>query len=95
MSGLNGKTAEFLRWVLGLVLAALVAYFTSQINIETRIAISETNITNLEKKVDKVDGKLDRLDDKIERVIIQPLAAQERSREHSSRVPVFDGVSVR
>ena len=38
MSGpLNGKTGEFLRWLLGFVVAALVAYFTAQNAADQRI----------------------------------------------------------
>lgn len=29
MAGLNGKTGEVLRWILGLVLAVVVAYYTA------------------------------------------------------------------
>jgi hypothetical protein len=42
MSGpLNGKTGEVVRWVIGLVLVALVSYFTSIGTVQTRISLVE------------------------------------------------------
>lgn len=38
MSGLNGKTGEVLRWVLGLAAAVLVAYYTAIGAINSDIA---------------------------------------------------------
>lgn len=40
--GLNGKTGEVLRWLLGMVSAALIAYFTAQSAIEQRVTAVET-----------------------------------------------------
>jgi hypothetical protein len=35
---INGKTGEYLRWVLGFVVAAFVAYFTAMNTINSEIA---------------------------------------------------------
>jgi hypothetical protein len=35
---MNGKTGEYLRWVLGFVVAAFVAYFTAMNTINSEIA---------------------------------------------------------
>lgn len=44
MSGpLNGKTGEMVRWVIGLVLCGIIAYFTAQSSINARIAVVETS----------------------------------------------------
>jgi hypothetical protein len=40
--GLNGKTGEVLRWLLGLAGAALISYFTAQGAIEQRVTAVET-----------------------------------------------------
>ena len=42
--GLNGKTGEVLRWAFGLLLAAVVSYFTSIGAVQTRIAVAESQI---------------------------------------------------
>lgn len=47
MSSLNGKTGEIVRWVLGLLLAAVVAYFTSMGAVQTRLAVAENNIQRI------------------------------------------------
>ena len=43
MSGpLNGKTGEVMRWVIGLVVAGLVSYFTAQGAMQQRLSVVET-----------------------------------------------------
>lgn len=60
MSGpLNGRTGEFLRWVIGLVLAGLVAYFTAIGSIRERVG----NIDTREQShFDEVQRTLIRMD---------------------------------
>lgn len=40
----NGKTGELLRYVIGLAMAALVAYFTAQIQTEHRLTQTDGNV---------------------------------------------------
>lgn len=40
--GLNGKTGEVLRWLIGMAAAALISYFTAQSAIEQRVTAVET-----------------------------------------------------
>jgi hypothetical protein len=66
----NGRTGEFLRWVLTLVLGGLVAYFTAQGAIETRIAVVEERELNhyaeIIRQLHRMEAKQDRLDNKID-----------------------------
>ena len=41
-SSLNGKTGEVVRWAFGMILAAVVAYFTAIGSISERVAVVET-----------------------------------------------------
>lgn len=56
-------TGEMLRWVLGLALAALVAYFTSTGAMQASLAVvaeRESNHYNeLVKRLDRIESKLD------------------------------------
>jgi hypothetical protein len=58
--GLNGKTGEYVRWVLALALAGLVSYFTSIGAVQTRVAIAESKIEQIREdlKEIKADVKL-------------------------------------
>lgn len=60
---LNGKTGEMLRWVIGLVLAAMVAYFTSTGAMQASLAVvaeRESNHYNeLLRRLDRIESKLD------------------------------------
>jgi hypothetical protein len=41
---LNGKTGEVVRWVLSLILAGIVAYFTTTGSLDRRLVAVETKI---------------------------------------------------
>lgn len=41
MAGLNGRTGEIVRWILGGVFAALVAYYTAQGAMQERLRAVE------------------------------------------------------
>lgn len=60
----NGKTGEMLRWVLGLVLAAVVAYFTSTGAMQAQLAVITERENNhyheMLKRLDRIENKLDR-----------------------------------
>lgn len=40
--GLNGRTGELLRWVGGLAMSAIVAYFSAQASVTNRLTAVET-----------------------------------------------------
>lgn len=40
--GINGKTGELVRWLLGIVTAALISYYTALGAIENRVTAVET-----------------------------------------------------
>lgn len=40
---MNGKTGEMLRWLIGAVVAALVAYYTAAISTEQRLTAVEVS----------------------------------------------------
>lgn len=62
-SGLNGKTGELLRWVVGLVLAALVSYFTAMGTLQSQLAVVTERETNhyleLLRRLDRIEIKID------------------------------------
>lgn len=59
----NGKTGEMLRWVFGLVLAAVVAYFTSTGALQAQLAViterENNHYSELLKRLDRIENKLD------------------------------------
>jgi len=65
LSHANGKTGEWLRWIAGLALAALVSYFTAIGAMQSRIAVVEEREQNhymeLLRRLDSIDRKLDRV----------------------------------
>lgn len=40
--GLNGLTGELVRWVVGLAMSAIVAYFSAQASVTNRLTAVET-----------------------------------------------------
>lgn len=46
-SRLNGKTGEYIRFAVALVIAALVAYFTAQVQVEHRLTVTDGNLAVL------------------------------------------------
>lgn len=60
----NGKSNAILRWLAGLVLAAIVSYFTAISAITERIAVVEERENNhymeLLRRLDRIELKLDR-----------------------------------
>lgn len=63
MSGLNGRTGDMLRWVIPLVLGAVVSYFTAQNTVNQRLTVVETDIRWMRTTLDKLDGRLERVID--------------------------------
>jgi hypothetical protein len=62
----NGKLVELGKWVITLVITAMVAYFTAQTAIENRLTIVETRQQYAEQEVlrrlDRIENKLDRIE---------------------------------
>lgn len=40
--GLNGLTGELLRWIVGLAMSAIIAYFSAQASVTNRLTAVET-----------------------------------------------------
>lgn len=59
----NGKTGEVVRWVIGLVLAGIVAYFTAIGTLQAQIAVITERETNhymeLVNRLGRIEAKLD------------------------------------
>lgn len=53
---LNGKTGEVLRWVVGLVVTALVAYFTAQAKTGERLAVVETRWEEMQRRMNAIEN---------------------------------------
>lgn len=75
LMGLNGKTGEVLRWILGLVLAGIVAYFGAQSAIENRVAANEgavqtikateqNHFEEIQRTLSRIEAEMIRLRDK-------------------------------
>lgn len=60
----NGKTGEMLRWAFGLVLAGIVAYFTSTGALQAQLAViterENNHYSELLKRLERIESKLDR-----------------------------------
>ncbi len=63
-NGSNGKTGEWLRWVLSMALAGIVSYFTAQGAIQSRVAVVEERELNhygeMIRRLDRIEFKIDR-----------------------------------
>lgn len=64
--GMNGKTGEMLRWILGLALAAIVSYFTALGALQSKVAVVEEREQNHYNEVRRL---LETMDIKLDRVI--------------------------
>lgn len=62
---MNGKTGEMLRWVIGLALACIVAYYTAIGSIRSQIAVVEERELNhygeIIRRLDRMESKIDRM----------------------------------
>lgn len=72
LGGLNGKTGEVLRWVLGISLGCVVAYYTAQIEIERRLTMTDGAVSAIrtleEAHFQEVQRSLTRIERAIERI---------------------------
>jgi hypothetical protein len=50
----NGKTADTIRWVVGLILVALVSYYTSKSTTEARLSVAETKIERMGQDLSEI-----------------------------------------
>jgi len=57
----NGKGTELLRWAVGLVLAALVSYFTAVGTLQTRVSVLEDRYDRLMTDVAEIKGDVKQL----------------------------------
>lgn len=66
VAGLNGKTGEVLRWVIGGIVTVLISYYSAQQATSNRIASVEATIGKVESKVESNFGELQRTLGRIE-----------------------------
>lgn len=45
---MNGKTAEFIRYALAMVVAGLVSYFTAIGTLQSRVSVMETKVQQIQ-----------------------------------------------
>ncbi len=75
LMGMNGKTGEVLRWAFGMVMAAVVAYFTGQIaterrfaaiesRVESRAAVEQQHFEEIQRALTRIEGQLIRLEER-------------------------------
>ncbi len=71
-TSLNGKTGEFIRYLLALVLAGTVAYFTAQNQIEHRLTSTDGDVAVIktleQSHFEEVQRSLTRIERAIERI---------------------------
>ena len=53
LAGLNGKTGEVLRWLIGGIAAVLIAYYTAQGALENRLTALETKNQALGEEIQR------------------------------------------
>lgn len=70
--GMNGKTAAILQSVIGAIVAALVAYYTAQIQTERRLTTTDGQVIAIRQLEDahfqEVQRSLSRIERAIERI---------------------------
>jgi hypothetical protein len=60
---LNGKTGEFLRWVIGIIGVMLVSYYTAQNSTNERLTKIETRWESIRESLVRIESRLDRRDE--------------------------------
>lgn len=58
-SGFNGKTGEMVRWLLAVVVAILVSYYTAAISTEQRLTAVETTQRLNFEEIQRTLGRLE------------------------------------
>jgi hypothetical protein len=69
----NGRTGEWLRWLGGLALAALVAYYTAQGAMQKELAIidtrEQTRWIELQRRLEQIEGSTQRSEEMFRQVL--------------------------
>lgn len=60
---LNGKTGEYIRWIVGMGLAGIVAYFTVLGALQSQLAVVVERERN---HYDEIIRRLDRIENKVD-----------------------------
>jgi translation initiation factor 2B subunit (eIF-2B alpha/beta/delta family) len=72
MEPLNGKTGEFLRYLLGLALAAIVSYYTAMDALKDAVSATNSRVSVIESReqqhFEEVQRSLSRIERAIERI---------------------------
>jgi hypothetical protein len=63
---MNGKTGELLRWIAGLVLSGVIAYYTAIGSIQARIGVVEERENNHYSEVLRINAEMRRQLERIE-----------------------------
>lgn len=63
VGSINGRTGEYVRWMLGLALAGLVAYFTALGTLQAQLAVVVERERN---HYDEIIRRLDRIETKVD-----------------------------
>lgn len=62
-SSVNGRTGEMVRWVVAMVAAIVVSYFTAMGALQSRVSVVEEREQNhfheLQRRLGAIEGKLD------------------------------------
>ena len=66
---MNGKTGEIIRYVIGLGLAAIVAYFTALGSVQTSVAVIDSRE---QQHFDEIQRGLQRIERAVERLEQRP-----------------------
>jgi hypothetical protein len=65
MTSVNGRTGEFIRWVLIALFAGVTSYYTAIGAIQSRIAVVEERELNhygeIIRRLDRLESKIDRM----------------------------------
>lgn len=62
-SPFNGKTGEYVRWIIGMALAGIVAYFTALGALQAQLAVV---IERERNHYDEIIRRLDRIENKVD-----------------------------
>ncbi len=62
VAGLNGKTGEVLRWLIGGIAAVVIAYYTAQNAMENRLTAVETaqeaNFGEIQRSLGRIESDI-------------------------------------
>ena len=72
----NGKTGEFVRYLLAMVVAALVSYFTAIGTLQSRVSVMETKVQQIQEgDIRQIREDIREIKSDVRLLLVQPARA--------------------